>query len=86
MAKIGELISAIKEALGPAEELEHSIEHIADDSGYDEDARTAAIEAINQIRRGATDDAVTTLERHFLPKWGDADDARRAYNATMGVM
>jgi len=46
--------------------------------------RAAAIEAINQIRRGAYVDAITTLERHFLPMWDDAAECEAAYREAMG--
>ena len=74
----GVLDEALEEAEALAEELDRE-----DDRDPDEGARAAAIEAISQIRRGANTDAIETLERHFLPKWADADAARRAYRETM---
>ena len=70
---MGAIIDALEEALDAAHDMR----------GYTPEARAAAIEAISQIRRGANADAIETLERHFLPKWADADDARRAYRETM---
>ena len=70
--------NALEAAIEAAEELDRE-----DDCDPDEDARQAAIEAISQIRRGASTDAIETLERHLLPKWADADEARRAYRETM---
>lgn len=45
--------------------------------------RTAAIDAINKIRRGDYADAITTLEREFLPKWNDRADCAAAYREAM---
>jgi len=41
--------------------------------------KTAAVEAINQIRCGEYDAAITTLEREFLPLWEDMADCEAAY-------
>lgn len=50
----------------------------------DESARQAAIDAINQIRRGEYAEAITTLEREFLPQWEDISDCDAAYKEAMG--
>jgi len=42
-------------------------------------AREAAVDAINDIRRGAYDDAITTLERAFMPKWMSKSECEDAY-------
>lgn len=57
-----------------------------DEFGFDEELRgkTAAIDAINQIRRGDYTDAITTLEREFLPQWEDVSDCEAAYKEVMG--
>lgn len=49
------------------------------DDGGDGGGKTAAIKAINQIRAGRLADAITTLEREFLPKWPDRDACAAAY-------
>ena len=72
---------ALDEAMRVAARAQEESEIAA--SSHDDDARQAAIEAISQIRRGASTDAILTLERHFLPKWADADAAHRAYRETM---
>ena len=41
--------------------------------------KSAAVQAINEIRRGAYADAITTLEREFLPQWEDKADCEVAY-------
>lgn len=48
---------------------------LSDDIG----PRQAAIKAINEIRAGRLADAITTLEREFLPKWPDRDACLAAY-------
>lgn len=53
------------------------------DEYEDSENRAVAIEAINQIRRGAYTDAITTLERHFLPRWEDAAERQVAYREAM---
>lgn len=50
----------------------------------DSENRDDAIEAINQIRRGQYVDAITTLERHFLPHWEDVAECEAAYREAMG--
>lgn len=47
-------------------------------------AKHAAIDAINAIRQGRYDDAVTMLEREFLPKWTDRAACDAAYREAMG--
>ncbi|MBZ9659813.1 hypothetical protein LB523_12225 [Mesorhizobium sp. ESP-6-4] len=41
--------------------------------------KTAAVDAINAIRRGDTVEAITILEREFLPQWEDVADCEEAY-------
>lgn len=77
MAKdIENVIDAIEDALNAATALR----------GKDleaKDGKTAAIDAINKIRRGDYADAITTLEREFLPKWNDRADCAAAYREAM---
>jgi Flp pilus assembly protein TadD len=47
------------------------------------DGKLIAIDAINKIRRGDYADAITTLEREFLPKWNDRADCAAAYREAM---
>lgn len=47
------------------------------------DAQAAAIDAINQIRRGEYAEAITTLEREFLPKWSSRAECEVAYRREM---
>jgi hypothetical protein len=42
------------------------------------EAALSALDAIGQIRRGNHADAITTLERAFLPKWQGVDACRCA--------
>jgi len=46
--------------------------------GATPDSRHVAIDVINQIRRGDYADAITTLEREFMPKWTSVDACREA--------
>lgn len=48
-----------------------------DEFGFEEELRgkSAAVDAINAIRRGDTTEAVTILEREFLPQWEDVADS-----------
>lgn len=52
-----------------------------DDDSFE--AREAVMQAINEIRRGAYADAITTLEREFLPYYEDVDACEAAYRKTM---
>jgi Flp pilus assembly protein TadD len=47
------------------------------------DSRAAAVTAINQIRSGDYNDAITTLEREFLPKWSDRAECDAEYRLVM---
>jgi len=47
-------------------------------------AKHIAVDAINAIRQGRYDDAVTMLEREFLPKWTDRAACDAAYREAMG--
>jgi len=47
-------------------------------------AKHIAVDAINAIRQGRYDDAVTMLEREFLPKWTDRAACEAAYREAMG--
>lgn len=40
-------------------------------------------DAINQIRRGEYADAITTLEREFMPKWSSVSDCRESFAKAM---
>lgn len=46
--------------------------------------KQAVVAAINEMRAGRLADAVTTLEREFLPKWADRADCQVAYDRAMG--
>jgi hypothetical protein len=62
-------------------------EIIAKSWGYvpeNEGGKAAAIDAINQIRAGKTDDAIVTLERAFLPTWEDTAACEARYREVMG--
>ncbi|MBZ9984965.1 hypothetical protein LB521_27915 [Mesorhizobium sp. BR-1-1-8] len=52
-----------------------------DEFGNEEELRgkTAAVDAINAIRRGSYADAITILEREFLPQWEDIADCETAH-------
>ncbi len=47
-------------------------------------AREAITTAIDQIRRGDTLDAITTLEREFWPKWPSVEQSAAAYLKATG--
>lgn len=47
--------------------------------------RDVAITTINAIRAGRLVDAVTELEREFLPKWKDCADCEAAYRVAMAA-
>lgn len=57
-----------------------------DEFGFEEELRgkSVAIDAITAIRQGRYDDAITALEREFLPQWEDVEDCRKAYKEAMG--
>jgi hypothetical protein len=61
----------------PDEEILKCAREIGDGS----DGKAAAIRAITEIRSGRLDDAVTTLEREFLPRWADRAECESAYNS-----
>lgn len=63
---LGDVISALEDALEAAEALE-------DDDGLDS-ANEAAGRAIAELQRGDTAAAITTLEREFFPKWRSVGD------------
>lgn len=77
MAKdIEDVIEAIEDALDAATALRgKDTEEAA--------GKRAAIDAINKIRRGDYADAITTLEREFLPKWSDRTDCAADYRNVM---
>lgn len=71
-------------------EVEVDLDEISDDAIEREararglsNGREVVVDAINQIRRGEAADAITTLERAFLPKWQDSAMALSAYNRAM---
>lgn len=70
---IGDVLDALQEAIEHAEDIEAN--NFSDKDG----SKRAAVEAINQVRRGEYADAITTLEREFLPKWRDRDACNREY-------
>lgn len=73
MAKdIDDVIDAIEDALNAATALRGKDDAV-------DDGKRAAIDAINKIRRGDYADAITALEREFLPKWDDRADCAAAY-------
>ena len=43
-------------------------------------------QAIAQIRRGAHQDAITTLEREFFPKWQTSGESEQAYRQAIGAV
>ena len=59
-----------------------------DDDDYEDidgyEAAQEAADAINAIRRGDTVNAVTILERAFMPKWANIQDCEAAYREAMG--
>lgn len=77
MAKdIEDVIEAIEDALDAARAMRGK-------DSVDGDGKLIAIDAINKIRRGDYADAITTLEREFLPKWNDRADCAAAYREAM---
>lgn len=54
-----------------------------DDDDVSFSAREAVMQAINEIRRGAYSDAITTLEREFLPYYEDVEACDAAYRKSM---
>lgn len=57
-----------------------------DEFGFEEELRgkSAAVNAITAIRQGRHEDAITILEREFLPMWEDVADCETAYREAMG--
>lgn len=59
-----------------------------DDDDYEDidcyEAAQAAADAICAIRRGDNNNAVTILERAFMPKWASVQDCEAAYREAMG--
>lgn len=45
----------------------------------------AVADAIAQIKRGDTHDAITTLEREFWPKWASVEDSEAALRRARAV-
>lgn len=75
---IDDVIDEIEEALYAANRLrEREIER--------DDSKQIVIDAINQIRRGDYVDAITTLEREFLPKWQSTEGCLAAYAKATGA-
>ncbi len=60
---------------------------LEDEFGNEEELRgkTAAVDAIVAIKRGAYTDAITILEREFLPTWEDISDCETAYRKAFGA-
>lgn len=54
-----------------------------DDDDMPYSAVEAVMQAINEIRRGAYDGAITTLEREFLPYYEDVAACEAAYRKAM---
>lgn len=50
--------------------------------GHANGAKEAVRIAIDQIRRGDHAEAITTLEREFMPRWQSTEDCRAAYAAS----
>jgi hypothetical protein len=69
---IDDVIDSLEDALRAAETIR--------DGGIEaNNGKTAALEAIAQIRRGEHSNAITTLEREFLPKWQSTEACHDAY-------
>lgn len=47
-------------------------------------AKNVVVDAITAIRQSKYDDAITMLEREFLPKWKDRAACDAAYREVMG--
>lgn len=69
---IDELLDELKD-----DELAEELANRGTSSG----AKDAARRAIDEIRRGEHANAITTLERDFLPKWQSTEQCRAAYEA-----
>lgn len=73
-ADIEDVIDSLEDALRAAEMIR--------DGGIEEGSgKAAALKAIDEIRRGDHAEAITTLEREFLPKWQSTEGCRAAYEA-----
>jgi len=69
-----------------ADELsEEQFDYLADAFSTSAPSKQVAVAAINSIRRGDAVDAITTLERFFLPKWSDREACQLAYDRAVGV-
>ena len=71
---VDELLDELKD-----DELEAALASRGTTSG----AKDAARKAIGEIRRGEYANAITTLEREFLPKWESTEACREAYRAAL---
>ena len=69
---IEDVIDSLEDALSAA----RSVRDFAQDES---NGKAAALDAIAQIRRGEYSNAITTLEREFLPKWQSTEACRTAY-------
>lgn len=49
------------------------------------DAREIVSRALAIIRTGRVEDGLTLLEREFLPKWQDREEADKAYRQAMSL-
>jgi hypothetical protein len=74
---VEDVIDALEEAMDAARGLEV-------DEREEGGGKQAVVVAITEIRAGRMADAITTLEREFLPKWADRADCQVAYDRAMG--
>ena len=78
MDKLSKAISALENAESDIADALRCLEGVDEIEGHH-----AALDAINQIRRGDYGEAITTLEREFLPKFARSTDAELAYRRAM---
>lgn len=69
----------IEDVIDSLEDALHTAERIRDGGESDGGGKVAVMDAIAQIRRGEHSNAITTLEREFLPKWQSTEACRFAY-------
>lgn len=69
----------IEDVIDSLEDALQGAQRIRDGGAEEGNAKAAVLTAISEIRRGENSNAITTLEREFLPKWQSTEDCRTAY-------
>lgn len=82
---VRDVLDALEDAMDAVQEAVDAATGLSGADSDGSDSSKAAVKASTEIRAGRLADAITTLEREFLPKWADRDACQAQYGLAVAA-